>query len=115
MKVTECECTQPGWCPRHQCEKSAYWLSMCQRVPALIAAWDRGAGPRGAAQAVGDRSRERCVHLGAEIRREQCSGCRGNVLVKVLHCDIHQECTVAREIESIATCRTCGDYRPDAG
>jgi len=89
MKVTDCQCTSPGWCPRHQCEKNEYWLSMCQRVPALIEAWDRNAGPRAAAQAVGPRSREPCTHRGAEMRHEECEGCRGKVLLKIFECAVH--------------------------
>lgn len=31
MHMTDCECTQPGWCERHQCVKSPTLFQLCRR------------------------------------------------------------------------------------
>lgn len=53
-----------------------------------------------------------CVHLGAELRREQCPTCAGHVVVKVFSCAARGECTLAKQIEGVACCQGCGEYQP---
>lgn len=43
--MTGCECKEPGWCVRHQCEKHAHWHHLCQTNEAYFEAWEDGLGP----------------------------------------------------------------------
>jgi hypothetical protein len=43
-KITACECSEPGWCERHQCRKSASALHKCQTSPKHFAMWEAGNG-----------------------------------------------------------------------
>jgi hypothetical protein len=43
--VTPCECTQAGWCPRHQCEKTEHWVHLCQTRPDYFELYEQGLGP----------------------------------------------------------------------
>lgn len=45
MKFTSCECTEPGWCARHRCQKSDGLFHLCQRSRDAFAAWENGRGP----------------------------------------------------------------------
>lgn len=51
-----------------------------------------------------------CLHQGHELRRELCPSCRGHVEVKVLACEIHKSCTLAKQIPGVACCQGCKDY-----
>ena len=42
---TECECTGPGWCDRHQVRKTAHWVKLCQTRRDYWEAWEEGRGP----------------------------------------------------------------------
>jgi len=56
-----------------------------------------------------------CVHLSAEIRREECGTCTNNPRIKVFACALHCECTLGKPLTGIACCATCGDYHPQPG
>lgn len=43
--LTACECEQSGWCPRHQCTKTAHWHLLCRRQEAYFQMWEQGQGP----------------------------------------------------------------------
>jgi hypothetical protein len=111
MRVTDCECTGPGWCERHQCEKSLYWYRLCQRKPSFFKAWEAGRGP---GQIVGPPSASQpqapCVSRGEVLREEKCATCARAVRIKVFHCKQHGECTLSPRLSSVRTCRTCSDY-----
>jgi hypothetical protein len=113
MKVTACECVEPGWCARHRCHKSRFWFQVCRRQPEMFALWERGQGP--GQQPVTLRNpveASRCRHLGLELREQACPDCRGAVRLKVFRCPLHTECTLQRPIASLACCATCTDYAP---
>ena len=40
-----CVCDKPGWCVRHQCEKSEHWHMLCQTRPDYFQLWEEGRGP----------------------------------------------------------------------
>lgn len=40
-----CECTVPGFCPRHKIHKTSHWWKLCQDKENYRAAWDAGKGP----------------------------------------------------------------------
>lgn len=42
--MTPCECTEPGWCPRHQCRKPAEWHALCRLRLDYFEAWEKGRG-----------------------------------------------------------------------
>lgn len=52
-----------------------------------------------------------CIHLGAETRREECTTCQGNVLVKLFACPIHGECSIEKPM-GVQICSVCKDYQP---
>lgn len=43
--TTDCECTEPGWCPRHGCRKSAHWQRLCRTQADYFRLWEQGRGP----------------------------------------------------------------------
>ncbi len=45
MHLTDCECTEPGWCERHECNKSWRLHQMCRRSRSYFQAWEEGRGP----------------------------------------------------------------------
>lgn len=51
-----------------------------------------------------------CVHRGEETRTELCESCSGRIRLKVFSCNLHSECTDAKPIMDIASCKTCGDF-----
>lgn len=40
-----CQCTEAGWCQRHQVNKTEQWVRLCQASEKYRAAWDAGVGP----------------------------------------------------------------------
>lgn len=43
--ITECECSEPGYCLRHQCIKGYWQHRLCRRQPSVFAAYEHGIGP----------------------------------------------------------------------
>lgn len=43
--MSSCECTGPGFCERHQCNKTTHWYRLCQRRPKYFELWEQGIGP----------------------------------------------------------------------
>lgn len=110
MKVTPCECTEPGWCARHQCEKTRPLFECCQRRPDYYEAWERGE-LRGLCGSKSQRpATASCRHRGAETRRVLCPTCRGHVELKVFACSVRQECVLGASVEGIPTCATCPSF-----
>lgn len=50
------------------------------------------------------KPRAPCIHLGAELRREQCQTCAGNVQVKVMACEVFGECTAGKALPGVQCC-----------
>lgn len=105
MRVTDCECEEAGWCERHKCHKSEWLYANCRRNENSFALWEQGRGS-------GQRSRtfSPCQHLGQVVRFEECTGCRGQVRIKVFRCSLHEECVLAASIEKLQSCSCCKDY-----
>ena len=111
MKVTDCECTAPGWCARHQYEKSRTSFEHCRRRPDFFAAWERGQlREQHQTVATANLRSESCQHRGAETRRMACETCQGHVQLKVFHCTKHGECTLGRTVTGVVSCVTCSDF-----
>lgn len=53
-----------------------------------------------------------CVYRGDVLRQQECPTCCGNVRIKVLACEVHGECTLAKALDGVACCRGCRDYSP---
>ena len=70
MTIAECKCTGPGWCERHQIEKTEYTYQLCRTLPAIRNMWDRGEGPGPERQTDEDIARieSRQVAMLAELR-----------------------------------------------
>jgi len=51
-----------------------------------------------------------CVHLGKVNKKIKCNSCEGNVRIKLFDCAIHKQCTLSKDIDDIACCKSCGDY-----
>ncbi|MEJ7594317.1 MAG: DUF6171 family protein [Planctomycetaceae bacterium] len=43
--ITDCECTEPGFCRRHQCVKGYWQHRLCRRQPSVFEAYEKGIGP----------------------------------------------------------------------
>lgn len=43
--MTPCQCTSPGHCERHKCNKNAHWLNLCQTRQDYFDLWETGKGP----------------------------------------------------------------------
>lgn len=43
--MSDCQCTGPGWCERHQIKKSTHWVHLCQTNERYWQAWEEGRGP----------------------------------------------------------------------
>jgi hypothetical protein len=111
MHVTECQCSEPGWCDRHQCHKTDWMLEMCRRHQATFDLWERHQGP-GQLTTLSRLAANPCVHIREVVRVVDCLGCSGNVLVKVYACELHGECTIGKQANNAACCAMCTDYRP---
>lgn len=109
MKVTPCECTKPGWCERHQCEKSRHDYELCRRRQDHFELFESG---QSILQQVkrGFQQRSVCQHQGEAVDEVECPSCRGTVMLKVFDCDQHERCTIAKPIDETACCVSCEDY-----
>jgi hypothetical protein len=140
MKVTACECVEPGWCPRHWCWKSELDFQLCRRRPDYFQAWEEDRGPgqgetssvwasvgsawvsnpaepasRRSPQAPSAASlaaRLLCRHRGAVMETRECAACKGRVRLKLFRCDLHGSCTTLRALEGTACCARCEKYEP---
>jgi hypothetical protein len=109
MQLTDCECTEPGWCERHQRFKSPMLFRACERLPALFALWEQGDTSEQKLLST-ERLKSPCRHRGEQSRMIECPGCRGAVRLKVFACAIHGECVLAGNVDPYATCVTCLEY-----
>jgi hypothetical protein len=108
---TPCECTEPGFCRRHKCEKTTHWHILCQTRPDYFQLWEDQQGP--GQEIIVSKPRKECCYRGPELRRHVCTACRGSVLVKVYSCDIHNECTLAKNVPDVRCCLDCSDFKPE--
>jgi hypothetical protein len=44
-KTTSCECSGPGFCQRHQCNKPAHFYNLCKNRVEYFEKWEQGKGP----------------------------------------------------------------------
>ena len=113
MRKTQCECTEPGWCQRHQCFKTRLMWQVCRRNPAIYKLWEEGRGP---GQPTAGKWRTvveaKCSHRGDIVRTQECPTCAGRVQLKVFSCELHTECTLVKVIDGMACCAMCDDYTP---
>ena len=52
-----------------------------------------------------------CIHRGAEVRRAECTSCRGKVMAKILSCAVHGECSQFSKPLGVQQCSTCPDKK----
>src|SRR5581483_5446858 len=56
-----------------------------------------------------------CIHMGRGIRRQRCETCPGATSIKVFACAKYGECTLGKQLETIACCTRCSDFTTYAG
>ncbi len=111
MRVTLCECPEPGWCARHECNKSYMDWQFCRRRPEYFELWEQGIEQqRGGQSHVMPQQAAPCRHRGKMVRSEVCPSCRLGVRLKVFSCAVHGECTLQRSWGSIPICLTCPSF-----
>lgn len=109
MKVTPCECLEPGWCERHQCEKSRHHYEMCRRRHDHFQMFEAGESPLQQVKR-SFQPRAVCQFRGELVDEIECPSCRGTVMLKVFDCAQHERCTVGKPIGEMACCVTCEKY-----
>jgi hypothetical protein len=57
-------------------------------------------------------SRPPCKYLLTQVTEEVCPSCQGFVRIKVMACQQHGLCTIAKPLAGKACCATCLDYSP---
>lgn len=45
ITITNCDCPQPGFCPRHHCRKSSHMWKLCRSRPDYFHLWEANNGP----------------------------------------------------------------------
>lgn len=51
-----------------------------------------------------------CLHLGPFTgERRECPSCNGTVRLSVYSCGVHELCTLGKEVEGVACCKSCTD------
>ncbi|QDU39657.1 hypothetical protein Mal4_40030 [Maioricimonas rarisocia] len=43
--LTQCVCSGPGFCRRHQCRKTLHWYRLCRMRADYFQLWEQGRGP----------------------------------------------------------------------
>ena len=123
MRLTTCECTQEGWCERHQCQKSRGEFLLCQRSQDAFQQWGTGTGIGQPNPKVPQLEvlKTPCLHRSSESTREiRCQLCGSrHKLVPVHGCKLFGECTQfptgAKDAEGndIPFCLRCQAYSPN--
>jgi hypothetical protein len=62
------------------------------------------------ARSVAATRRTPCVHLGLLVDAVRCQSCNGTVYIKLFHCGLHEKCSIERQVNGSAVCKTCPDY-----
>ena len=113
MKVTDCPCTEPGWCERHQCHKTSYLFVLCQRRADFFADWEAGGLRELCGEIVGPSQHLLpCQHLGAERRQVLCPTCGGSIRLKVFACELFHECVRGPSVDGLTSCVVCPRHVP---
>ncbi len=76
-RMTNCEGCEPGWCGRHQINKTPKLAELCrdESRPGYWEAWEGGYGPGQRAEGLGDRVAKAITTLtGGKIM--PCGGCK---------------------------------------
>ena len=105
---TACECTSPGYCQRHHCDKPDSMHRLCQTNPRFFNLWEQGLGP---GQAHGSRN-EPCRHRSEQIDEMLCESCQGQVRIKIFGCHLHDRCSLSLKLTEMPCCLSCQDYDP---
>lgn len=94
-RSTPCECTAPGFCPRHQLNKVGRLFELCQTRPEYWESWETGHGRPSTPQANPFGEEYPCIHRGPVKRGEKCKSCGNREVTAQIHwCGRHGECTV---------------------
>lgn len=69
--MTDCTCTNPGFCERHKVKKNAHWHHLCQTRADYFDLWEHGRGP-------GQQRPPVVETTGKKKRFRRCNGCGSN-------------------------------------
>lgn len=121
MRFTPCDCSAPGWCERHVCDKSARQYYLCRMSEVWFEGWETGTLQAADARRplIRRLPLERCEHRSAEFKeRISCDLCgMENRRIPVYECQLHSECSEQRigtrteRLRAMAICLTCDDYK----
>lgn len=121
MKITPCECPEPGYCNRHRFVKARLLWLACQRDLSVFERWEQGFNPGTLSRVIpASTGLIPCEHRGKEIQKTvKCETCgQREIDLPVYPCSLHGECTERRFGNSTAlsrsmpACTTCSDYQP---
>jgi hypothetical protein len=51
-----------------------------------------------------------CLHLGPEVRQQECQECRGKVRMKIYACEVFGECSLGKPLAGVQYCVGCPRY-----
>jgi hypothetical protein len=127
-RVTPCECADPGWCERHQCQKVPHWHLLCQTSEYYYQRWEGGRGPCLNHPPVNflqsnNKPLPKCRHRGTvPIELLDCELCGGrHMKIAVYTCQHFGRCTERRygtrttAAREMPTCLRCELYEPNDG
>ena len=74
--MSECEGCEPGWCERHQVNKSPRMAELCgdPSHPSYWHAWEHGYGPGQIGKGIGDTV-AKVINTATDGRLKPCGGC----------------------------------------
>jgi len=101
--MSDCQCTAPGYCPRHdRYMPEAFW-KLCHESQAYFEVFqlDRG-----------NHRPQGCIHRGPQIDEGTATLCgRNGERFPIYSCDLHGECVIGAfcRRQKWRSCLTCGD------
>lgn len=115
-QLTECSCTEPGWCARHSCHKTAHWHQLCRTRSDYFQLWEEGRGPgqflRSADNPTfieGPGIVRRAINFGTAVVRHLADGTRHvDETVYAHRLQICQECPQCDKERMVCLERSCG-------
>jgi len=57
-----------------------------------------------------EKPRIDCLHRHEATGARECESCAGRVKIKTFRCDLHGECTLAKQLDGLACCAACKDF-----
>ncbi|MCA9045314.1 MAG: hypothetical protein KDA69_13390 [Planctomycetaceae bacterium] len=108
--ATQCVCTDPGFCERHQCQKTPHLLKLCQTRPDYFQLWEEGHGPL-QRNGSGPGLLQRAGNFGSAVVRHVANGGKQvSESVYAARLSICNQCPMLNLKQRICTDQACGCY-----